>query len=358
MPEQSFQILAMLLEQAGDVVMRQDIRRRLWPNDTVVEFENSINAAIKRLRVALGDSADEPKYVETLARRGYRWKIPVKWVEPNPLRQPAPAAVVEALDFSASRLIGRRVSHYRVLEILGGGGMGLVYKAEDIKLGRRVALKFLPEELSGGAAALERFDREARAASALNNPHICTIHAIEEHEGRPFIVMELLEGQTLRELIASPTQKAYKAQFEIEKLLDIATQIADGLTAAHRKGIVHRDIKPADIFVTTDGQVKILDFGLAKLRHSELKESELQQTWEHHSSPKRNAYVTLTHTGITIVTCLQSKYAAKSWMPVVICSPSDWFSMKWQHDRGLLPETRHQFWRMQSSITSPRLFAN
>ena len=308
LPEQSFQILAMLLERPGELVMRQEIQKRLWPNDTVVEFENSINAAIKRLRVALGDSVDDPRYVETLARRGYRWKVPVEWVEPRRLLQPAPAAAeVAAPDFSASRLIGKRVSHYRVLEILGGGGMGLVYKAEDIKLGRRVALKFLPEELAGGSVALERFEREARAASALNDPNICTIYEIEEYEGQQFIVMELLEGQTLRELISSsPGTRAEKpgnyGPLPLDNLLDIATQIASGLGAAHKKGIIHRDIKPANIFVTTTGQVKILDFGLAKLQHNEAEETEPQKGDEHQPKPAWNPYVTLTRTGVTIGT--------------------------------------------------------
>jgi eukaryotic-like serine/threonine-protein kinase len=263
--EQPLRILRMLVERDGDLLTREEIQKKLWPNDTVVEFDHSINAAIMNLRRALGDSAENLKYIETVARRGYRLMVPVQWLDLDDLLEKVSAEVGGAAVRlqSESGLTGKKVSHYRVLDIIGGGGMGVVYRAEDLKLGRQVALKFLPEELAWDPLTRRRFEREARAASSLDHPNICTIYEVEEHEEQPFLVMQLLDGETLRDRLAAESES--KSTLPLEESLHIGIGVAQGLQAAHDKGVIHRDIKPANIFLTTAGQVKILDFGIAKL---------------------------------------------------------------------------------------------
>ena len=178
-------------------------------------------------------------------------------------------ALTEALE-ARDPLVGQTISHYRVLKQLGSGGMGVVYEAEDVRLGRRVALKFLPESLAQDRRALQRFEREARIASSLNHPNICTIYEVEEHEQRPVIVMELLEGENLKQL-------GHEGPIATEKLLDFRVQTVDALGAAHAKGIIHRDVKPGNIFIIGDVRVKVLDFGLAKVRPPQVAKDQSEE---------------------------------------------------------------------------------
>jgi serine/threonine protein kinase len=310
--EQPLQILRLLVEAEGELVSREEIRQKLWPNDTIVEFDHSINAAIKNLRRALGDSADEPKYIETLARRGYRLMVAVQRFSTGDSSGELPQVthVAAVGPRSESGLAGKNASHYRVLEVIGGGGMGLIYRAEDLKLGRAVALKFLPPEFGSDPRALARFEREARAASSLEHPNICPIYEFGDHKGQPFLVMPLLRGQTLREYLTSVTSQAGPSSdraLPVPELLNCAIQIAEGLEAAHEKGIIHRDIKPANIFLTSKGIVQILDFGVAKLLESRDKEQAAAaddpiQIATPTAAEARAAALYMTRTGVAVGT--------------------------------------------------------
>jgi tetratricopeptide (TPR) repeat protein/DNA-binding winged helix-turn-helix (wHTH) protein/TolB-like protein len=291
------ELLLLLIEYRGQVVSRQQIVERVWGKDVFLDTDNSINAAIRKIRQVLGDDPDHPRFVQTLTGRGYRFIAPVEEVASSPSVAPATDPLVTA----DVNLIGKKVSHYRILEMLGSGGMGVVYKAEDLKLGRRVALKFLPSELASDPKAFDRMQREARAASALDHPNICAIYHLDEDNGQPFIVMQLLEGETLREWIENSS--AQPVADRLKKLLLLTVQIADGLEAAHQKGILHGDIKPANIFVTTHGQAKILDFGVARIIDGELSRTNL--TGDEAANPAEAAAASdlnLTGTGLSVGT--------------------------------------------------------
>ena len=247
-PDQSLAILDMLLERPGEVVSREAIQARLWPHGTVVQFENNVNSAVKRLREALIDTAATPRYIETLPRKGYRFV----------------GTLAPADDRPSELTPGTLISHYRILAEAGRGAMGVVYKAEDVTLGRMVALKFLPEALARHAPALERLRREARMIGALNHPGICTVYELAEVSGRVFLVMEFLEGESLRERMArGPVSRA--EFFDISVQVAGALEAAHGRSPAHVQGMIHRDIKPDNLFLTVQGVVKLMDFGLAKL---------------------------------------------------------------------------------------------
>ena len=234
--------------------------------------------------------------------------VPVEWVadpvekaSSGEAQEPDSKGTAESqAKLLVGTLTGKIVSHYRVLEVIGGGGMGLVYCAEDLKLGRAVALKFLPDEVGEDAKARERFEREAHAVSALDHPNICTVHEFDEYEGHLFIAMQLLQGKTLRDYLASGRFRLSEPEG-----LDIAIQIAAGLEAAHEKGIIHRDIKPANIFITEKNVAKILDFGVAKIIETAAPaDGRLRPTGDS-PSPAGEAVVSalaLTRTGLKLGT--------------------------------------------------------
>ncbi len=254
LPNQSIEVLLALLERPGEVVSREELIGRLWPHGTVVDYEHSIHAAVSRAREALGDTAAKTRFIETVPGIGYRY------VGPG----------VETVPLADVPLMPATVPAYRVEGEAGRGAMGVVYRAEDVRLGRTVALKFLPEEVLDDPASLERFRREARILASLNHPGICTLYDIDEYAGRPCLVMEFLEGQSLRQLIE-------RGPLPLDQLLEIAIQTTDALEAAHAVGIIHRDIKPENIFLTQREKAKLLDFGLAKMpmrgEHSTTKDS-------------------------------------------------------------------------------------
>ena len=248
------ELLLLLVEKKGELVTRDQIIERIWGKEVFLDTDNSINAAVRKIRQVLKDDPLHPRFLQTITSRGYRFIAPVVAAHPAA----AAVAVPPQAAFGKDNLVGKQISHYRVLSELGAGGMGVVYEAEDIRLGRRVALKFLPDELVCDQKALQRFEREARLASSLNHPNICTIYEVEEHDRRPVIVMELLDGESLKERIR-------ERSISTGELLDFAIQASDAMAAAHAKGIVHRDINPGNIFVVGHSRLKILDFGLAKV---------------------------------------------------------------------------------------------
>lgn len=281
------EILLLLIERAGHLVSRDEIVERVWGKNVFLDTDNSINSAIRKIRQVLRDDSERPKYLQTVVGRGYIFIA-------SQVRQDS-ARVAGVVDdpITDTSLIGRRLGDYRILQLIGAGGMGVVYVAEDLKLGRQVAIKLLPAELVNHPGALERMQREARIASTLDHPNICAIYQLAESENQPFIVMPLLRGRTLREWIES--QGNAPAARCVREIMSVAIQICEGLEVAHEKGIIHRDIKPANIFLTSSGEVKILDFGVAKILNAAESPEPLPGASEQSTRP--NPIVTEPSTG-------------------------------------------------------------
>jgi len=244
---QPIAVLAALLQHPGELVTREELQRRLWPNDTFVDFEQGLNTAVKKLRVALCDEAETPKYIETLPKRGYRFIAQVQFCG-------------EAHVPGQDPLIARRLSHYRIIERIGEGGMGVVYRAHDERLDRDVALKILPPGSLADDAARQRFRKEALVLSKLNHPNIATIFDFDSDDDIDFLVEELINGVSLHDMLAAGPLRE-------KETVNLGQQLCEGLAVAHEHGIIHCDIKPGNLRITAEAHLKILDFGLAKTLH-------------------------------------------------------------------------------------------
>ena len=254
--EHPFKILERLVERPGQLVTRDQLRERLWPQGTIVDFEHGVNTAMKLLRQSLGDDADHPRYIETLPRRGYRFVASVQVVtsgaaesDPNPCEDAQRDGVRPSQSMA--------VSQYRVTEQIGAGSMGEVFRAEDLALKRQVALKFLPRAFAADPKRVARFQREAEVLASLSHPNVEEIYGLGEADGRRCLVLELVEGESLADRIR-------RGPMPIDEALRVCRQIADALQAAHERRIVHRDLSPTNVKITATGRVKLLDFGLAK----------------------------------------------------------------------------------------------